>query len=229
DDRRPAGVRRDARSREDRLLADHPARLRCPVVGHHLPPQQSHRPLLSAAAGSRTGSGVRAVASGSPSAALALGRPRSAHHTLLSNPQGSAQGDQHGTGRRIGVPGHTRGDRAGRREGWPLRTYPAAASSAVAAVLAGPPRTVTVGAVTPGAVSLRPGDADCPALCLAAPAAVRAPCAVVLGGAPPDFATAPGVGLRIGVVGVAGRGELTVGELTTAGLPTPRPTAAGPT
>jgi len=65
-----------------------------------------------------------------------------------------------------------------------VRTYPGAASAALAPVLAGPPRPVTVVAVTPAAVYLRTGHPGCPALCLATPGAVRVPCALLVGGTP---------------------------------------------
>jgi hypothetical protein len=65
-----------------------------------------------------------------------------------------------------------------------VRTYPGAASAALAPVLAGPPRPVSVVAVTPAAVYLRTGHPGCPALCLATPGAVRVPCALLVDGAP---------------------------------------------
>lgn len=82
---------------------------------------------------------------------------------------------------------------------------PAAASAALAPVLTGPPRPVTVVAATPAAVYLATGDPDCPAICLATAAAVRVPCAVVLSGVLPGGAPA---------TGTAGAGAITLGPLT---------------
>jgi hypothetical protein len=67
-----------------------------------------------------------------------------------------------------------------------------------------------VAAVTGSAAYLATGDAQVPALCLAAPAAVRVPCAMVLGA---GAAAAP-AGLRVGQAGTAGGGELRLGTLT---------------
>jgi hypothetical protein len=61
---------------------------------------------------------------------------------------------------------------------------PAAASVALAPLLTGPPRAVEVVAATPAAVYLSTGDPDVPTLCLCTRAAVRVPCALVLGSGP---------------------------------------------
>ncbi|MBI3686993.1 MAG: DUF2877 domain-containing protein [Actinobacteria bacterium] len=79
-----------------------------------------------------------------------------------------------------------------------------AASTAVHAVLAGPARAVEVVASTPAAVYLRTGDPAAPALCLAAPTAVRVPCAVVLAEALPDRPLVGGGQAGLGRVAVAG-------------------------
>ena len=76
---------------------------------------------------------------------------------------------------------------------------PMVASGAAAAVLTGPRRAVRVEAVTPHAVYLATGDADCPALCLADRAATRVPCALVVGAVP---------AVAVGDQGHAGRGGL---------------------
>src|SRR4051812_22140721 len=92
-----------------------------------------------------------------------------------------------------------------------------AVSVAVAGLVAGPRRPVTVVAATPHAVYLTAGDAM---LCLTGPGAVRVPCALVLAGAPPPLAGAGWVGGR----------ELAVGAFR-AGLARwwcpPRPRAVG--
>lgn len=85
--------------------------------------------------------------------------------------------------------------------------YPVAASAALAPLLTGPPRPVEVVAALPGALYLSTGAPDCPALCVAAAAAVRVPCAAVL----PPAAVLPR--LRVGAAGVAGSGGLSVGPL----------------
>jgi Protein of unknown function (DUF2877) len=92
-----------------------------------------------------------------------------------------------------------------------MRTYPGAASAALAPVLTGPPRPVSVVAVTPVAVYLRTGHPGCPALCLAVPGAVQVPCGLLVGGAP--LLAGALAGLPVGAVGTAGRGGLTVGGL----------------
>ena len=60
--------------------------------------------------------------------------------------------------------------------------------------MVGPPRPVEVVAATPHAVYLATGDPDLPALCLAGPAAVRVPCALVLARAPGRLAGPARVG-----------------------------------
>src|SRR5215470_4526477 len=82
---------------------------------------------------------------------------------------------------RIAIPPGTPGQ-AG--EVQPVQSYPGAASATLAPVLAGPPRPVSVVAATPAAVYLRTGHPGSPALCLAAPGAVRVPCALLVGSAP---------------------------------------------
>jgi hypothetical protein len=67
-----------------------------------------------------------------------------------------------------------------------------AASVAVADLVAGPRRTVEIATATPHAVYLATGDPEHPALCLAGPAAVRVPCALLLP-APPAGLTGPAV------------------------------------
>src|SRR5436305_14359865 len=76
------------------------------------------------------------------------------------------------------------------------------ASAAVAAVLTGRRRAVTVAAVTPAAVYLATGDPDCPALCLSAPDAVRVPCALVVARIPATSA--------VGDTGTVGGGTVAV-------------------
>jgi hypothetical protein len=101
--------------------------------------------------------------------------------------------------------------------------YPMAASVAVAELVAGPRRRVEVAAVTPQAVYLATRHPELPALCLAAPAAVRVPCAVVLAAAPPAL-TGPGW---------VGDGEVRVGDFAARVTrwwrpPRPRSVAALP-
>lgn len=74
-----------------------------------------------------------------------------------------------------------------------------AASAAVAPLLTGPPQRVEVAAVTSQAVYLTARGAG---LCLATPAAVRLPCALVMRRLPV---------LAVGASGTVGRGGLTVG------------------
>ncbi|OLB76610.1 MAG: hypothetical protein AUI14_18210 [Actinobacteria bacterium 13_2_20CM_2_71_6] len=83
-----------------------------------------------------------------------------------------------------------------------MQPYPMAASVAIADILTGLRRRVEVAAVTPQAVYLATGDPETPALCLAGPAAVRVPCALVLAQPPP----------RLSGAGAVGDGEVTVGE-----------------
>jgi hypothetical protein len=77
-----------------------------------------------------------------------------------------------------------------------------AASVALSTLIVGPPRRIEVAAATALAVYLRTGDPDRPALCLAQPAAVRVPCAVVVGQVPV---------LAVGIAGTVGDGALSIG------------------
>ncbi len=72
---------------------------------------------------------------------------------------------------------------------------PAAASAAVAAALTGPVFEARVLAVFPAALHIGTGRPDLPLLCLATPAAVRLPCAVVVPRLP---AARPGDGVSVG-------------------------------
>jgi hypothetical protein len=81
-----------------------------------------------------------------------------------------------------------------------------AASAAVADLISGPRRRIEVAVATPHAVYLATGDPDRPALCLAGPAAVRVPCAVLLAAPPP-------AGLSGG--GWVGGGEFSIGAFHT--------------
>jgi hypothetical protein len=83
-----------------------------------------------------------------------------------------------------------------------VQPFPLAASVAVAAPLSGPPRRVEVAAVTTHAVYLSTDDPQCPALCLADPAAVRVPCALVAARTPHA--------VTVGDVGTVGTGALTL-------------------
>jgi hypothetical protein len=81
-----------------------------------------------------------------------------------------------------------------------------AASAALEPVLLGAAREVRVAAVTPSAAYLATGDPALPALCLCTPAAVRVPCALVLGTALPRLA--------VGDTGSAGAGLVTLDGFT---------------
>lgn len=61
----------------------------------------------------------------------------------------------------------------------------AAASTAVAGLLDGPPRTGRVAALLPVAIHIATGEQDLPVVCLATPDAVRLPCSLVVGSLPP--------------------------------------------
>ncbi|EXG79421.1 DUF2877 domain-containing protein [Cryptosporangium arvum] len=89
-------------------------------------------------------------------------------------------------------------------------TLPGAASMALAPVLSGPTRSVTVTAALPRALYLATGDPHVPALCVIAADAVRVPCAIRLG---------PGVPVPTAVVGstaYVGDGRLAVGDRAVA-------------
>jgi len=107
----------------------------------------------------------------------------------------------------------------------PVEAIPVAASTALAPLLAGPARAVSVVAALPGAVYLSTGSAACPAVCLAVPSAVRVPCAAVVP------AGVPLPALRVGTGGVAGGGRgLVVGPLSvrvSRWWAPPRPRLAG--
>jgi hypothetical protein len=87
-----------------------------------------------------------------------------------------------------------------------VHAYPMAASVSVAGLVTGPRRPVAVAAATPHAVYLATGDPARPALCLAGPAAVRVPCALVLARAPGVLGGPAWVG-----GGWVGEGEVSVG------------------
>lgn len=89
-----------------------------------------------------------------------------------------------------------------------MPTCPVAAAASVAPVLLSPRRRVTVAAVTGEAVYVDTGDPDCPAVCLTTPAAVRVPCALVLGAGTPLPA------VPVGAAGLLDGGELSLGGLT---------------
>jgi hypothetical protein len=89
-----------------------------------------------------------------------------------------------------------------------MQYRPAAASVAVAPLVDGPARELRAAVVTARAAYFTTGDPARPVLCLAAPDAVRLPCAVVLDG------PLPAVGSTGSVAGSVGAGELRVGALT---------------
>ncbi len=86
-----------------------------------------------------------------------------------------------------------------------MQQVPVAASVSTASVLTGPPRPVSVVAVTPMAVYLSTEAPFPPALCLAAPEAVRVPCALVCAGSALMDLSADA---QVGVAGTAGDGAV---------------------
>jgi hypothetical protein len=86
------------------------------------------------------------------------------------------------------------------------RPFPVAASSAVELALVGPPRPATVIATTTHATYLEVADADRTMLCLTSGAAVRVPCAVVLGSRmlPPQ--------VPVGTAAVVGDGQVAISD-----------------